>query len=87
MKSRQWRLQDAKTQFSQVVEEALRGEPQHVSRRGKAAVVVVSATAFAAMQRSARQQAPGLVAHLLAMPRGEAKSDDDATLALRDLDF
>ena len=29
MHSSQWRLQDAKTQFSQVVEAALQGEPQH----------------------------------------------------------
>ncbi len=39
MHSSQWRLQDAKTQFSQVVEAALQGEPQHVTRRGREAVV------------------------------------------------
>ena len=42
MHSSQWRLQDAKTQFSQVVEAALQGEPQHVTRRGREAVVVLS---------------------------------------------
>ncbi len=30
MRGSQWRLQDAKTQFSQVVEAALQGEPQHI---------------------------------------------------------
>lgn len=36
-------LQDAKNRFSAVVEAALAGRPQEVSRRGKPAVVVISA--------------------------------------------
>jgi prevent-host-death family protein len=39
----QWPLQDAKNRFSEVVERALRDGPQVVTRRGKEAVVVVSA--------------------------------------------
>ena len=35
-----WKLQDAKNRFSAAVEAALGGEPQHVTRRGKPAVVV-----------------------------------------------
>jgi antitoxin Phd len=42
-----WTLQDAKNRFSSVVDAALAGRPQHVTRRGKAAVVVVSADEFA----------------------------------------
>jgi prevent-host-death family protein len=38
-----WKLQDAKNKFSAVVEAAQRGEPQHVTKRGVDAVVVVSA--------------------------------------------
>lgn len=38
-----WRLEEAKARFSQVVEQALKGLPQRVTRRGKDAVVVVSA--------------------------------------------
>lgn len=66
-----WRLQDAKTQFSQLVEAALAGEPQHITRRGKPAVVVLSEQAFDAYKRNARACAPGFVAHLLAMPRSD----------------
>lgn len=69
MSASHWRLQDAKAQFSQVVEAALRGEPQHITRRGRQAVVVLSEQAFEALQRSAHAAAPGFVAHLLSMPR------------------
>ena len=38
-----WKLQDAKAQFSKVVEDALKIGPQYVTRRGEKAVVVISA--------------------------------------------
>ena len=63
-----WRLQDAKAQFSAVVDGALRGVPQHVTRRGKQAVVVVSEQDFAALQNQGSRQAVGFVQHLRAMP-------------------
>lgn len=81
-----WRLQDAKTQFSQVVEAALRGEPQHITRRGKEAVVVVSEQDYAALQKSARAAAPGFIEHLLAIPKDE-EAIEPASLTLRELDF
>ena len=37
-----WKLQDAKSQFSKVVENALKSGPQYVTRRGAKAVVVLS---------------------------------------------
>lgn len=80
MSASRWRLQDAKTQFSQVVEAALRGEPQHITRRGRQAVVVLSEQAYESLQRSAHAAAPGFVAHLLAMPRQE-KTDRDVACA------
>lgn len=86
MHATHWRLQDAKTQFSQVVEAALRGEPQHVTRRGKEAVVVVSEQTYAALQRSARAASPGFVAHLLAIPKDDEPLEP-APLALREMDF
>ena len=91
MRSSQWRLQDAKTQFSQLVDAALRGEPQHITRSGKPAVVVLSEEALESLQRSAHVAAPGFVAHLLAIPKqkegeNEAKVDR-ASLTLRDVDF
>lgn len=41
--SNTWQLQDAKARFSQVVRRAQRVGPQHVTVRGKDAVVVLSA--------------------------------------------
>ncbi|GGN02080.1 antitoxin [Thermus composti] len=38
---RVWQLQEAKARFSEVVERALKGEPQTVTRRGRPAVVVL----------------------------------------------
>lgn len=86
MPTRQWRLQDAKTQLSQVVEAAMQGEPQHITRRGKPAVVVLSEEAFDAFKRNAQAAAPGFVAHLLAVP----KSDEDfdrLPVKLREVDL
>ncbi|MBF0287363.1 MAG: type II toxin-antitoxin system Phd/YefM family antitoxin [SAR324 cluster bacterium] len=37
-----WKLQDAKAQFSKVVENALERGPQYVTKRGAKAVVVLS---------------------------------------------
>lgn len=37
-----WPLQDAKAKFSEVVQRALDGEPQCVSRQGKDAVIIIS---------------------------------------------
>ena len=80
-----WKLQDAKAQFSAVVENALRGVPQHVTRRGKQAVVVVSQQDFERLQRGTRGQAqttPNLIEHLLAIPK-EAKQPSAAGKRLR----
>ena len=70
-----WRLQDAKAQFSALVDNALRGVPQHVTRSGKRAVVVLSELDFEALQRSATGRTdtpPSFVEHLLAIPKAAA---------------
>ena len=70
-----WRLQDAKAQFSALVDSAVRGVPQHVTRRGKQAVVVLSEQDFEALQRSAanatsnKAKPVSLIDHLLAIPK------------------
>ena len=46
-----WQLQDAKNQFSQVVELARTEGPQTVTRHGVPVAVVVSADEFKAMSR------------------------------------
>jgi len=87
MRGSQWRLQDAKTQFSQVVDAALQGEPQHVTRRGRAAVVVLSEANYRALREGARASAPGFVAHLLAIPKDGAPPAEPGHIALRDIDL
>ena len=81
-----WTLQDAKARFSAVVDAALAGEPQAVTRRGKPAVVVVGADDWARVTRAAG--AGGFAAHLLAIPRG-AKDDPfpRAPLTAREIDL
>jgi antitoxin Phd len=39
---RNWLVKDARAHFSDVIDGALGGEPQRVTRRGKGAVVVIS---------------------------------------------
>lgn len=83
-----WTLQDAKAQFSAVVDAALAGEPQAVTRRGKPAVVVVGAEDWARM--TGATQARGFVAHLAAIPQGGAEEDDPferTPLTARDVDL
>lgn len=97
METQLWSLQDAKAQFSHLVESALHGRAQHVTRHGKPAVVVLAEADYMALQRSAAAQAPGFVAHLLSMPKpsrrgAKAKSKPAseparAKIALRDIDF
>ncbi len=91
-----WRLQDAKAQFSALVDNALRGVPQHVTRRGKRAVVVLSESDFEALQRSAasRVDAPvRFIDHLLAIPKlpeqqeSQTNSIESLELRPRKLDF
>ena len=69
-----WQLQDAKNRFSAVVEAALAGEPQEVTRRGKPVVVVVAFEEFQRLCKSDAMNAPSFLDHLLAIPKG---SDDD----------
>jgi len=87
MHKSQWRLQDAKAQFSQVVEAALQGEPQHVTRRGRDAVVVLSEMTYRQLQQSSRIAAPGFVAHLLAIPKIPNAGSDRAHISLRDVEL
>ena len=77
-----WRLQDAKSQFSALVDNALRGVPQHVTRRGKQAVVVLSEQDFEALQRGAANRAAppaSFIEHLLAMPTEPSAASREAS--------
>ncbi|MFO1279961.1 MAG: type II toxin-antitoxin system prevent-host-death family antitoxin [Burkholderiaceae bacterium] len=84
-----WRLQDAKSQFSALVDNALRGVPQHVTRRGRQAVVVMSEADYAALKRNATGPAArpaSLIGHLLAMPK-VADEASGLDLQPREIDF
>ena len=69
-----WQLQEAKNRFSAVVDAALAGEPQEVTRRGKPVVVVVAIEEYRRLCEAEQAGAPNFIEHLLAIPRG---SDDD----------
>lgn len=79
-----WTLQDAKNRFSAVVDAALAGQPQQVTRRGKPAVVVLAAADYARMLADAEQRRGSFVAHLLSFP---GPDPDRAQVAPRDVSF
>ena len=62
-----WSVQDAKNQFSSLID-AARREPQTVTRHGKPAVVIVDAGEFSRLQTSGRSKASTFVEHLLSVP-------------------
>ena len=68
-----WTLQDAKNRFSAVVDAALAGTPQEVSRRGKPAVVVLSAEEYRRLLSGAVAQRESFADHLMAFPGGEVE--------------
>jgi prevent-host-death family protein len=91
MRQAQWQMQTAKAQLSELVEAALRGEPQRITRRGKDAVMVLSEQAYVALKSSAKKDAPDFVAHLLAIPRERVVRDEPAAsrarLVIRDVEL
>lgn len=74
MRQAQWQLQTAKAQLSEVVDAALRGEPQRITRRGKDAVMVLSEQEYVALKTSAKRDAPNFVEYLLSIPKERAAS-------------
>lgn len=86
-----WTLQDAKNKFSQVVEEARRGTPQMVTRRGKPAVVVISAETFETLSRGASETVADFAGFLLSMPTEDNEPDGGESprpdLGLREVEW
>ena len=80
-----WQLQDAKNRFSAVVNAALAGEPQRVTRRGKPAVVVLAEEEYKRLQNREAGNAPNFIECLLAIPK--ATDDDTFELPPRTRDF
>jgi antitoxin Phd len=80
-----WSLQDAKNSFSAVVEAALKGTPQTVTKRGKRAVVVVSVVEYDRLCRRETGDTPSFADHLLAMPQDDG-AFERARVAPRDIE-
>lgn len=78
-------LQDAKNRFSAVVEAALSGRPQRVSRRGKPAVVVISATEYDRLIAASSAGRESFADHLMAFPEGDDLPHEP--LRLREVGF
>jgi len=71
-----WSLQDAKNKFSQVVDSALQGAPQLVTRRGAPAVVVVAFDQYQALTQKEKAD-NGFAKFLLSMPTAEEDTVTD----------
>ena len=67
----EWPLQDAKNKFSALVNAALAGEPQSVTRRGQPAVVVLAADEYERLCRVEKSNAPTLGELLLGIPQDD----------------
>ena len=68
-----WPLQDAKNKFSAVVDAALAGEPQRVTRRGRPAVVVLAVDEYERLCRLEKASAPSLAELLLDIPQDDGE--------------
>lgn len=64
-----WPLHDAKNRFSALVDAALAGSPQRVTRRGKLAVVVLAAEEYERLRLLEQAEAPTIADLLLAIPQ------------------
>ena len=69
----EWQLQDAKNRFSAVVEGALSGVPQQVTRRGRPAVVVLAVDEYERLRRLDHAAAPTLARLLLDIPQDDGE--------------
>ncbi len=71
----EWALQDAKNRFSAVVDAALAGAPQRVTRRGSPVVVVVAVEEYERLRRLELAKAPTLAEMILAIPQDGEEFD------------
>ena len=69
----EWTLQDAKSKFGALVDAALAGEPQRVTRRGQPAVVVLAAEEYERLCRLEKANAPPLGELLLKIPQDDGE--------------
>lgn len=82
----EWSLQDAKNRFSAVVDAALKGAPQRVTRRGKPVVMVVAVEEFERLRHLQKARAPTFADLMLAIPQG-GEEFERIRLPARPVDF
>ena len=83
-----WPLHDAKNRFSALVDAALSGAPQRVTRRGRPAVVVLAVEEYQRLCQAEKAGAPMFIEHLLAIPKGGPDDlFDRAPMKLRDVEW
>ena len=82
----EWPLQDAKNKFSALVNAALAGEPQRVTRRGQPAVVVLADEEYERLSRLEKAGAPTLGELLLEIPQDD-REFERLSLPARPLDL
>ena len=82
----EWPLQDAKNKFSALVNAALTGEPQRVTRRGQPAVVVLAAEEYERLCQLEKAQAPTLGELLIEIPQDDQEFER-LSLPARPLDL
>ncbi len=82
----EWSSQDARSRFGALVNAALAGEPQTVTRRGVPAVVVMAVDDYERLCQAERPDAPTFIEHLLAIPNnGPDDLFDRGPLKLRNV--
>ena len=74
-----WQLQEAKSRFSELVDQTITQGPQTVSRRGVDTVVVISLHEFKRLKHG------GLKQVLLNAPRGEALDTERTKEPIREI--
>ncbi len=83
-----WPLHDAKNRFSALVDSALAGDPQRVTRRGRPAVVVLAVDEYERLRHLEKTNAPTFIEHLLAIPKGGPDDlFDRAPVKARDVEW
>ena len=86
MSQTDWSLQDAKNRFSAVVDAAIKGAPQRVTRRGKPAVMVIAVEEYERLHQLEKAAAPTFADLLLAMPRDDGEFEQ-SPIRPREIDF
>lgn len=82
----EWSLQDAKNKFSALVNAALMGEPQRVTRRGQPVVVVLAEEEYERLCRVEKAAGPTLGELLAQIPQDDEEFER-MSISVRPMDL